>query len=49
MKVLNKYRNNKTKKEFFIWETKAQYEKRDTLKYTQLKYNLEEYQNEIKK
>lgn len=41
--VLNKYLNTETGKEFFIWETKSQYEKRNPLKYKQLSYTLEEY------
>jgi transposase len=42
-KILNKYLNTKTGEIFFIWETKQQYEKRNSLKYKQLSYTLEEY------
>lgn len=43
MKVLNKYLDIQTNKEFFVWETKSQYEKRNSLRYKQLPYDLEEY------
>lgn len=44
MKTLNKYRDLKTGKEFFKWETKSSYEKRNLLRYKQIPYNLEEYE-----
>ena len=42
--VLNKYKDLKTGKEFFIWETKSQYERRNPLRFKQMGYTLEEYQ-----
>ena len=44
--VLNKYRDLKTGKEFFVWETERQYENRANKyfeRYLQIPFELEEY------